>query len=59
MSDKVRAAIPLVRAIFETSFAFQGLLTLDGTLLEANSTSPAAIRARLEDVVGKPFLEAP
>jgi PAS domain S-box-containing protein len=48
-----------MRSVFETSYQFQGLLTTDGILLDANPTSLAAIEARLEDVVGKPFWETP
>jgi PAS domain S-box-containing protein len=48
-----------LRAIFETSYTYQGLMALDGTLLDANATSLAGIGARLNDVVGKPFWETP
>ena len=48
-----------LRTIFETSYTYQGLLALDGTLLDANATSLAGIGATLEDVVGKPFWETP
>jgi PAS domain S-box-containing protein len=36
-----------------------GLLAPDGSLLEANRTALAAIAARPEDVIGKPFWETP
>jgi PAS domain S-box-containing protein len=48
-----------LRTIFETSHQLQGLLALDGTLLEANATSLAVIEATAEDVVGKLFWETP
>ena len=48
-----------LRTIFETSYAYQGLLALDGTLLDANSTSLSGIGATLGDVVGLPFWETP
>ena len=48
-----------LRTIFETSYAYQGLMALDGTLLDANATSLSGIGARLEDVVGRPFWETP
>lgn len=48
-----------MRSVFETSYQFQGLLTTDGILLDANPTSLAAIEARLEDVIGQPFWETP
>jgi PAS domain S-box-containing protein len=48
-----------LRTVFQTSFLAQGLLTVDGTLLDANLTALEAIQARLEDVAGKPFWETP
>jgi PAS domain S-box-containing protein len=48
-----------LRTIFETSYAYQGLIALDGTLLDANSTSLSGIGAALGDVVGLPFWETP
>jgi len=48
-----------LRTIFETSYTYQGLVALDGTLLDANATSLAGIEAALEDVVGKPFWNSP
>ncbi|MGA2409416.1 MAG: ATP-binding protein, partial [Candidatus Binataceae bacterium] len=48
-----------LRTMFETSFTYQGLMTLDGTLLDTNATSLASIQASLEDVAGKPFWETP
>ena len=48
-----------LRAIFETSYTYMGLLAPDGTLLDANATSLAGIKVRLEDIVGKPFWETP
>ncbi len=48
-----------LRTIFETSLQFQGMLALDGTLLDANQTSLDAIESKLGDVVGKPFWNTP
>jgi PAS domain S-box-containing protein len=48
-----------LRTIFETSYQYQGLLAPDGTVLEANATSLEGIKARLEDVVGRPFWDTP
>jgi PAS domain S-box-containing protein len=47
------------KTIFETSFQLQGLLSLDGTVLDANATSLEAINARLVDIVGTPYWDAP
>jgi PAS domain S-box-containing protein len=43
-----------LRTIFETSFTYQGLMSVDGTLLDANATSLSGIAARHEDVVALP-----
>ena len=48
-----------MRSIFETSYQYQGLLSTDGTLLDANATSLEGIEARLEDVVGRKFWDTP
>ena len=44
-----------LRAIFETNNQYQGLMALDGTLLDANRTSLDGIKAELDDVVGRKF----
>lgn len=46
-----------LRAIFETSLGFQGLLTKNGILVDANATALAAIGQPLEAVVGTPLSE--
>ncbi|MFZ1889368.1 MAG: response regulator [Candidatus Binataceae bacterium] len=56
---EVRGKEARLRTIFETSYTYQGLLTLDGTLVDANATSLAGIEAILEDVAGKPFWDTP
>ena len=48
-----------MRAIFESSHQYQGLLNQHGDILYANKTSLTGIRAEAADVVGKPFWEAP
>jgi PAS domain S-box-containing protein len=48
-----------LRSVFETSYQYQGLLTPEGILLDANPASLAGIEARLEDVVGQPFWDTP
>ena len=47
------------RAAFETSYTFQGLMALDGTLLDANQTALRSIDSRLDQVVGRPVWETP
>ncbi len=48
-----------LRTIFGTSYTYQGYLSTDGTLLDANATSLAGIKAQLQDVIGKPFWQTP
>ena len=48
-----------LRTVFETSFIFQGALSPEGILLDANATSLAAIGAGLDAVVGRPFWDTP
>jgi len=48
-----------LRAAFETTLIYQGFLNTDGILLDANTASLAGIRAKLSDVVGRPFWDTP
>jgi PAS domain S-box-containing protein len=48
-----------LRAMFETSNQYQGLLDLQGNVIYANKTALAGIRAAAADVVGKPFWDSP
>ena len=57
--DRLGAAERRYRAIFDQTFQFAGLLSRDGTLLEANRTALQFAGLRSEDVVGKPFWETP
>jgi PAS domain S-box-containing protein len=57
--DALELSEARLRTIFESSHLFQGLLNLDGTVVDTNATSLAAINATLADVVGKPFWDAP
>jgi PAS domain S-box-containing protein len=56
---ELRAKEARLRTIVETSFTFQGLMTVDGIVLDANATSLASIGVPEQAVVGKPFWEAP
>jgi PAS domain S-box-containing protein len=58
-TEALEASVARMRAIFETSYQYHGMMTTDGILLDANPTSLAGIEARLEDVVGKPFWQTP
>ncbi|MEQ1817548.1 MAG: ATP-binding protein [Terricaulis sp.] len=55
----LQASESRVRAMVETSHLFQGLMELDGTLVDCNAASLAAIKARREDVTGTKFWETP
>jgi PAS domain S-box-containing protein len=48
-----------LRAIFETSNQYQGLLDLQGNVMYANKTALAGIQAAAADIVGKPFWDSP
>ena len=48
-----------LRTVFESSYQLQGLLALDGTLLDANATSLEVIGASRESVLGRPYWETP
>jgi len=47
------------RAIFDQEYQFVGLLSPDGTLLEANRAALQAAGIRRSEVIGKPFWETP
>jgi PAS domain S-box-containing protein len=48
-----------MRAMFETSHQYQGLLDQHGDLLHANRIALTGIRADADAVIGKPFWETP
>ena len=48
-----------LRASFESSLAYQGFMSIDGTLLDANTASLAGIGSKLDEVVGRPFWDTP
>jgi PAS domain S-box-containing protein len=47
------------RAIFDQTFQFIGLMSVDGTLLEANDTALRFAGVRQSDVIGKKFWDTP
>jgi len=48
-----------VRAIFDETYQFIGLMTIDGTLIEANRASLEFGGIQASSVLGKPFWETP
>jgi PAS domain S-box-containing protein len=61
ISDRKQAEADLqlnerkLRAIFDSAFAFMGVLSPDGIILEANQTALNVIAAKRSDVIGQPF----
>ena len=55
--DALRESERKSRAIFDLSFGFIGLLTLDGVLLEVNRTALEFAGVERQDAVGRPFWE--
>ena len=47
------------RAIFDQTFQFIGLMSVDGTLLEANDTALRFALVKPQDVIGKKFWDTP
>ena len=47
------------RAIFDQTFQFIGLMSVDGTLIEANRAALGFAGIKQSDVLGKPFWETP
>jgi PAS domain S-box-containing protein len=56
---RLAAAERRFHAIFDQTFQFIGLLSLDGTLLEANRTALVFAGLQPTDVLGKPFWDTP
>ncbi len=48
-----------IRAIFDQSFQFIGIMMLDGTLIEANRTAMQFAGVSESDCLGKPFWDTP
>jgi PAS domain S-box-containing protein len=54
-TDQLRESENRLRAIFESSYQFQALLTPDGGVVDANPVSLKALNGQLADVLGKKF----
>ena len=57
--EAASAVADRLRATFATELIFQGFLDPEGTLLDANPASLAAIGCTLQDVAGQPFWDSP
>jgi len=57
MTAEAVAATAKFRAVFDQTTVFAGIMTLDGSVIDANRLSLEACGYRAEDVLGKPFWE--
>ncbi|HLZ66626.1 MAG TPA: PAS domain S-box protein, partial [Aliidongia sp.] len=57
--DALERSEAQMRSVFESSYQYQGLATIDGILIDANPTSLAGIEASLEDVLDQYLWETP
>ena len=58
-SGMLRSQEAQLRTMFETSYQLQGILSLDGRILDANARALDVMGARLHDVHGASFWETP
>ncbi|MGG5887722.1 ATP-binding protein [Falsiroseomonas sp. HC035] len=58
-SARLREGEARFRGIFDATFQFIGLLSPDGTLLEANEAMLRLGGVRAEEVIGRPYWDAP
>ncbi|MCJ2018945.1 ATP-binding protein [Methylobacterium sp. E-065] len=58
-TETLRAQESRLRTVFETIYQFQGLLTRDGRLIDANAVSLKAIGCTEADVSGLPYCDTP
>lgn len=59
MEEALRESERKIRALFDHTLQFIGLMKPDGTLIEANQTSLGFCGADRSDVIGKPFWDTP
>lgn len=57
--EDLRQSDQKLRAIFDSTFQFIGVLTPDGIVIDGNRTALDAVGAELSDVIGRPFGETP
>lgn len=57
--NALRASAERARTFLETTYIYQGYMTPDGTVLDANRASLEGIAAKLEDVTGLLFWQTP
>jgi PAS domain S-box-containing protein len=59
LTSELRAGEEKLRVIFDHTFQFIGLMSVDGTLIEANRSALEISGFRESEVIGKPFWETP
>lgn len=57
--EKEAAAATRLRATFDTELMFQGYLDAEGTVLDSNAATLAAVGRTLPEVIGRPLWEGP
>jgi signal transduction histidine kinase len=57
--NALKSSADRMRTLLQATYIFQGYMTADGTLLDANRASLEGIHAKVEDVIGRPFWETP
>jgi PAS domain S-box-containing protein len=55
----LRSSAERMRALLQTTYTFQGYITADGVILDANRALLEGIQCRLEDVFGRSFWDTP
>jgi PAS domain S-box-containing protein len=58
-NEKIRESERKFHAVFDQSYQFIGLLSIDGRMLEVNRTALAFADLEAADVIGRPFWETP
>lgn len=59
MEEQLRISEKKIRALFDQTFQFIGMMTVDGVLIEANRTAMQFAGIGESDCLGKPFWETP
>jgi PAS domain S-box-containing protein len=59
VEERLRGSRRKFRAIFDQTFQFIGLMTLDGSLIDVNRAALSFIGKAEADVIGRPFWETP
>ncbi len=57
--NALKSSADRMRSLLQTTYIFQGYMTPDGTLLDANRASLEGIHATVDEVVGRPYWETP